>query len=257
MDEKLIGLRNLKKRIAKICEKAEVYRLGGKKLPHIIMELPKGNGQGAVSRYIANCFYNNEILDFSSGFERVLLYTIDGSIEQLKKISYEILGYAVYKNHFEGVVCFDISEMTLYLDEIQMHIFLDLIADISKHAVCIFFLREVTSKNSQKLIKNLKENLYNLEFIDNTPYTNLELAGIALNSVKSRGIEVKEERKVLKELVQIMKENEIGMAYKAIYVADKIVEFADYTGFVPVISYESIEQAFLEKEKEGIFYGKR
>lgn len=90
----LVGLPEVKTFVEDIVKKAEVYRYGGVKPPHMIISLAAGNGQSVVTDYITDTFYENKVRRFRS-FDKSLEYRVDGTFADAEQIIEDIRGRAV------------------------------------------------------------------------------------------------------------------------------------------------------------------
>ena len=79
----LVGLPEVKTFVEDIVKKAEVYRYGGVKPPHMIISLAAGNGQSVVTDYITDTFYENKVRSFRS-FDKSLEYRVKEDADKLR-----------------------------------------------------------------------------------------------------------------------------------------------------------------------------
>ena len=104
----LVGLESLKTAMSEIVSKADAYRKGGTKVPHVVMNLTHENGQSIVANYITSVLYENRLRKFC-GLDILLEYRVDGNLRKMKRIFEEIASNAVYTNEYDGVVALEIS----------------------------------------------------------------------------------------------------------------------------------------------------
>ena len=80
-----IGLAGAVAAIKKNIDQAHIYHRCGLKPPHYIINLDAGNGQTTLTEYIATSYADYGVRHFG-GLDMFLEYTLDGSMEQLKKV---------------------------------------------------------------------------------------------------------------------------------------------------------------------------
>ena len=107
-----IGLANAVAAIKKNIDQAHIYHRCGLKPPHYIINLDAGNGQTTLTEYIATSYADYGVRHFG-GLDMFLEYTLDGSMEQLKKVFADIRACAVYTNEYEGVIAMDIPSWSI------------------------------------------------------------------------------------------------------------------------------------------------
>ena len=104
---KVVGLEGVKKEMDRITAQAEAYRKGGAKVPNIVVNISKDNGQSYVADYITSVLYEYKLRKFC-GLDMILEYRLDGTLKNVKQVFEDIAGNAVYTNEFEGVVAIDV-----------------------------------------------------------------------------------------------------------------------------------------------------
>ena len=118
---KVIGLEGVKKEMDRITARAEAYRKGGAKVPNIVVNISKDNGQSYVADYITSVLYEYKLRKFC-GLDMILEYRLDGTLKNVKQVFEDIAGNAVYTNEYEGVVAIDVSALSEYVNEFQVRI---------------------------------------------------------------------------------------------------------------------------------------
>lgn len=91
-----------------ICKRSALYRNSLLKPPHMVIPLSKHSGRTTLIKYLRDKYKQSGILPFDSGLEDYLEIEFDGSLSQLKQSFTKINSEAIYKNHYTGIISFDI-----------------------------------------------------------------------------------------------------------------------------------------------------
>ncbi|MCR5735512.1 MAG: hypothetical protein K6G22_12975 [Lachnospiraceae bacterium] len=244
---KLIGLNELKKQMELIVSRADAYRKGGARLPHIVMNLTHENGQSLVAAYIASVLHDNGLRGFH-GLDILLEYSLDGSLKQLKNVFADIKSNAVYTNQYEGVVAIDISGLSEYINEYQMEYFIEEIGSVARNATVIIYYDESLGKRMQLIKDKVSEAIGNHINVTVPPYSTKEYSEIVVQNIMERGILVESEEELTKILCDAVDRYHVTSAKEAVAVAEDLVFCADYSDFTPRINVRSVSR-HLEKGK--------
>ena len=221
-----------------ICKYIDEY------IPHMVIPLSKHSGRTTLIKYLRDKYKQSGILPFDSGLEDYLEIEFDGSLSQLKQSFTKINSEAIYKNHYTGIISFDISMLSQYINDIQGDTFFKEIKIIAQYANCVFFTNEFPSKSEERLTKGIISVLggSNVVIFDSDPYSCGELASIMINRMRELGIELKSERNVLALLKSAIPVYEINDLQQAIIATDTIIRNIDYTDSMPIIDEHNIKK---------------
>lgn len=245
----IIGLTPLCKELDAIKTNGEKYRTAGVKVPHFIMNLKKENGQSFVAKYIAEELYDNGLRSFC-GIEMCLEYEIDGSKNQLSNIFEDIRSNAVYTNEYYGVIAFDVSKLSQYLNEYQLEYFLTNLKRVSEFATIIIYCDTDNYSNGSELKNIILSELKNCIDVVLSPYSKEDYAKMVIQNIEDRGIEVETSTKMLKSLGEVINVHGISRARETALMADKLLSYADYSNCVPKIGVKEIS-SFVSSEKKS------
>lgn len=238
-----IGLEAAVAAVQKSLKQAHIYRRCGLKPPHYIINLDGGNGQTTLTEYIAETFANSGVRHFG-GLDTFLEYTLDGSMEQLKKVFADIRSCAVYTNVYEGVIAMDISKLSNHINETQVNVFIDEISKISCYATFIFYIQSKISRNTANLLSKIHEVLDEVEIIDVSPYSSEELAEITKRMIVDSGVMIEDDERVNKLLLEAVLAEEVDTVKMAKKLSQTMIRNSNFNGFIPTLSVVDIESVF-------------
>ena len=231
---KIVGLEAVKSEMSKIISEADAYRKGGAKVPHIVINLSKDNGQSYVAAYIASLLYEYKLRKFG-GLDMILEYRPDGTLKNVKQIFEDIVGNAVYTNEFEGVVVIDVSQFSEYVNEYQMDFFVEQVFIVAKNATVIIYYNDKLGKRMEFVKKRICDALGNHIMIHVEPYSQKEFCEIVLENIKRRGIIVESDVELKKIIYDVMDGKHITNVKEAVTLAENLTFCTDYSGCVPRI----------------------
>ena len=240
---KLVGLDGLKNQMSEIVRKVDAYKKGGARVPHVVMNLTRDNGQSIVADYITSVFYKNELRKFC-GLDVLLEYTLDGSLKQMKQVFEDIESNAVYTNEYEGVVAIDISALSEYINEHQIDYFVEHIGAVGQNATVIIYYDASLGKRMLLIKDKIEKVLGNCIDVSVSPYSQKEFTEIVLQNITERGIEVESEEELETVLCSVVDRYHVSSAKQAATVAEDLVFCADYSDFTPRINSKMVSEHF-------------
>ena len=246
---RIVGLESVKKEMNRITAQADAYRKGGAKVPSIVMDLSKDNGQSYVADYITSVLYDLGLRRFGS-LDLVLEYRLDGSLKNVKHVFEDISGNAVYTNEYEGVVAIDISALSDYVNEYQVDLFVERIAEVSQNATVLIYYDASRGKRMEIVKDRVCKALGNHIDIHVNPYSVKEFSEIAVESIKNKGIVIEFEEELEQVLCHVVDDKHVTNAKEAVAMADNLAFCADYSGFVPKIDMEKVGKLFFPQIKD-------
>lgn len=248
-----IGLTAAVDAIEEICMKTPAYHRCGLKPPHYIINLDAGNGQSTLAEYMAESFADAGIRHFG-GLDMYLEYTLDGTVEQLKKVFSDIRSCAVYTNEFEGVIAMDISKLATHINETQVDIFLSEVSKISRHATFIFYVPSATNRNMAILANKISTAIDEVKILTVYPYNTEEIVAIIKGMIEEAGVMLEEDGNVDKLLCEMVLAKDIISVKAAKKISQELVKNANFKAFIPKLTYTELENVCcltIENKKEA------
>ena len=245
---KIVGLDGVKKEMDKITAQAETYRKGGAKVPNIIVNLTRDNGQSYVADYITSVLHEYKLRKFC-GLDMILEYRLDGTLKNVKQVFEDISSNAVYTNEYEGVIAIDVSALSEYVNEFQIDFFVEHISTVSQRATVIIYYNKELGKRMEIVKERICKALGNFIEIHVEPYSVKEYSEIAVQSIKERGIDIESEKELEHLLCYVVGDKHVSNAKEAVAVAEELAFCADYSGFVPKIDISKVNEFFSISEK--------
>ena len=245
-----IGLRTPCAEIEKACREAHVYRRCGLKPGHFIVPLGAGNGRTTFIEYMADMYKEAGVLDFISGIDDYIEITLDGSLQQLKQAFAEIDAAAVYTNEYCNIIGLDITGIASHPGETQFTEFLRYARRICDHACVVFFVNPLPTRNEERLLEKLCESVENIKRLSVEPYTQEDICDLIVKFLEDHGTRVSGEELFLRRLQEAVTSLDIPCVKGASSVVEELIFYADFSGFVPVVSAGSLKK-LMESRKEG------
>ncbi len=222
------------------CENAEAHRMGVLSISDMAVCLSKGEGRTTLIKYLVDMYKEHGVLDFRSGLDECLEFTLDGSPQQIKKIRAQIESAAVYRNHYEGIIVFDPSELAKHLYEVQMRDFISLVEDVSSHAVLVFFFPNKPNRAEMQLMDKLRKSL-DPWVIEYEAYEDEEdIARIVERYFTDRGIHIETPEKSHDLILDFIGYHCLSHASEAIDLAKMLLVDVDYTKNPPILRKKAI-----------------
>lgn len=246
---KPIGLTTLCAEVEATCKKAHVYKRCGLRPGHLIIPLDSGSGRTTFIEYMTDMYKESGVLDFASGLDDYIEITLNGSLKQLRQAFAEIDDAGVY-NVYSEIIGIDITQLAPHRNEVQYTEFLTNMKQICRHACIIFFVHSVPSRNEEYLIDKLCENLDNIKRLDVEPYTNDDICDLVMKIIIKHGVSIKRNQAFRSVLLDMVTELNILNVKDAIFTADTLVYYADFSGFIPVVDEGSLK-ALIERWRNG------
>lgn len=244
-----IGLKSAVNAIQETIEQAHIYHRCGLIPPHYIINLDAGNGQTTLTEYIAESYASHGVRHFG-GLDMFLEYTLDGSMEQLKKIFADIRACAVYTNEFEGVISMDIAKLASHVNEAQLDVFIQEISKISSYATFVFYIPATMNRNIASLVGKIREVLDDVVMVNVKPYSVEELVEIVKGMITDAGVIIEDSSELDKYLLNYVEAEHINNVKAAKKLSQMMVKNANFEGFLPRLSYSDFENATLLTGKE-------
>ena len=245
---RVVGLEGIKREMDRITAQAEAYRKGGARVPNIVVNISKENGQSYVANYITSVLYEYKLRKFC-GLDMVLEYRLDGTLKNVKQVFEDIASNALYTNEYEGVVEIDISALFEYVNEFQIDYFVEHITEVAQSATVIIYYNEELGKRMEIVKDIICKTLGNYIVIHVEPYSLKEYSEIAIQRIKEHGIDIESEEELENLLCHVVGDKHVSNAKEAVAVAEELAFCADYSGFVPRISIDKANQFFSISEK--------
>ena len=245
---RIVGLDGIKKEIERITAQAEAYRRGGARVPNIVVNLSRDNGQSYVADYITSVLHDYKLRRFC-GLDMLLEYRLDGSLTNVKQVFGDISGNAVYTNEYEGVVAIDVSALSGHANECQVDYFVEHIFAVSQSATVIIYYNGELGRRMEIIKDRIGRALGNFIEIHVEPYSWREYSEIAVQSIRERGIGIESEEELEHLLCHVVEDKHVSSAKEAAGMAEELVFCADYSGFVPRIDMGKVNKLFSIREK--------
>lgn len=245
---KVVGLDGVKREMDRITAQAEAYRKGGAKVPNIVVNISKENGQSYVADYITSVLYEHRLRKFC-GLDMILEYRLDGTLKNVKQVFEDIASNAVYTNEYEGVVAIDVSALSEYVNESQVDFLVNHIAEVAQSATVIIYYNEDLGKRMEIVKDRICKALGNFIAIHVEPYSVREYSEIAVQSIKERGIDIESEEELETILCYVVGDKHVTNVKEAVAVAEDLAFCTDYSGFIPKINIDKVNKFFSICEK--------
>ncbi len=246
--KRLVGFYNLKELLAELKKEERAYQVCRLPLPHLLMELERGNGQTYLTEYITQFFAENDLRSFGS-MDNYLEYQLDGSLKQIHQMFMDIRANAVYSPRFEGVIAMDVTALGQVVNEEQMEVFVKEMTSIMYSATVILFLSP-KCMNKQTLKKVLVEKL-RIKEIEVLLYSKEDYLRIMALKLRELGVKIHEPQKQKERLLCLVEQSDLYNAGDAVCLAEKLAFKADYSGFVPML-FESGTEEVLQSTKDWV-----
>lgn len=238
-----IGLTDAVAAIKKNIDQAHIYHRCGLKPPHYIINLDAGNGQTTLTEYIATSYADHVVRHFG-GLDMFLEYTLDGSMEQLKKVFADIRACAVYTNEYEGVIAMDVSKLVNHVNETQLDVFIGEISKISSSATLVLFVPSAMNRNVATLMGRIRDALDDVEILNIKPYNPEELVEIIKGMISDAGVVMDESIELDKFFLNAVIDEHITNVKSAKKFSQLMVKNANFDGFLPKLGILEVEKSF-------------
>lgn len=236
-----IGLKTPCAEIENTCNKAYIYKRCGLRPKHYIIPLDAGSGRTTLIEYMTDKYKEAGVLDFNSGLDDYIEITFDGTLQQLNQTFAFIDSAAVYTNEYCNIIGMDISSISFHLGEKQFSEFIKNSKRICSHACVVFFVHTTPNKNEEKLLEKLCETVDNIKRITVEPYSKDDICNLVIKAIIEHGIEIKQETVFREVLADLISEFCVCNVADAIITADTLVNYADFSGYTPVIDENSVK----------------
>lgn len=248
-DMELIGMDDVKALMSDIVRNKEAYKRGKASIPNMIIMKDPGNGQTYTTEAITDILLEYELREFH-GLDEYLEYKPDESKASIDWMFSDIEDNAIYDNSYRGVVSVDVSSLVNVLNQYQMKEFEEKIQRVAENATVIVYCSTNLGGKGEKLVKHLKSALNNVKVINSYTFTSKDYANMIIKNILDRGIEVKDKKKIITVLGEVVSDKNVRCAKDAIRLAEQLIFYADYTKNVPVLSFGKTEDFKSEFCKE-------
>lgn len=238
---KPIGLYTPCREIENTCAKAQVYRRCGLRPRHLILPLDPGCGRTTFVEYMVRRYKDAGVLDFTGGLDDFIEIVFDGTLPQLRQAFAQIDAAAVYTNEYRNIISMELSSLACHLGEIQCTEFLKNCRRVSEHACVVFFVQSTPSRNEEKLLQRLTETVDNIRRLTVEPYTKEDLCDLIGKTLTEHGLEIRHVPLFRPVLLEILHQASVANVQQALSLAETLVEFADFSGFVPFVDENSLK----------------
>ena len=228
-----LGMEPLAAAVRQDGDHARQYRRLGLQPGHFIVELDAGNGHTTAAAYLSESYAQAGVRRFG-GLDQMLEYHLDGSMEQLRQTLRSIRANAVYANHFEGVIAWDVTVLATHPGEDQTRLFLSSLPEMAKYATMLFFLPSSPGCSQLLLMEKVCVLLgpEQVRRIRIPPYPEHILAGIVRQTLTGHlGVRLENEPECRAALQEMVRQCGIRNAGQAVQLARQ----ADFTGFAPTL----------------------
>lgn len=249
-DMRLIGMDDVKSMLSDIVRDGDAYKRGKACIPNMIIMMDPGNGQTHTTEVITDILSECGLREFH-GLDEYLEYKPDGSKASIDWMFSDIEDNAIYDNGYKGVVSVDVSQLASVLNQYQMRCFEENIRRVSENATVILYCSTKLGVKGEKVVNRLKEALDNVKVISPYLFTHKDYAKMIVQNILDRGIEVKDEEKIIKVLGEVVSDKDVRCAKDAIRLAEQLVFYADYTMAIPILSFGKTEDFKSEFCKEA------
>lgn len=247
---RLIGMNDVKSILSEIIKTGDAYKRGKACIPNLIIMMDPGNGQTYTSEAITDMLSEFGLREFH-GLDEYLEYKPDGSKASIDWMFADIEDNAIYDNGYKGVVSVDISQLVSVINQYQVRYFEENIRRVSENATVILYCSTKLGVKGEKLVNRLKDALDNVRVIESYMFTPKDYAEMIVQNILERGIDVKDEEKIIKVLSEVVSEKDVKCSKDAIRLAEQLVFYADYTTAVPTLSFGKTEDFKSEFCKEA------
>lgn len=239
----IVGHDELKTQLKTLKDNANAYIKCGVKVPNLVMNIKRGNGQSYVAEKYTMFLHDNNLRKFHA-IDDMKEYRLDGTMKKTRQVFEDIRCNAVYTNEFEGVVAIDISPLTEYVNESQVDYFVEEIRRVAENATVIIYFDDSLGKQITYIKDRLINEMGNCLEIAVLPYTIEEYAEIIVNNLRERGVDVEWGREMEQLLCKIIDSNHVTTAKQAVCVAEKLVLLADYNNLIPRLDCKMLNKYF-------------
>ncbi len=139
--------------------------------PDLLIPVEDQRDSEAIAAYTARLVYEEGLVRFT-GLDRFLMYRMDGTLPNLRRIFSDIKNSAVYTDSYEGVIAFGIDALLQSTSELPLEIFLGKLEEEACGAVIImFYSRELkqTEEYSLRKIEDTITGIVRVEVIEEPP----------------------------------------------------------------------------------------
>lgn len=238
---KPIGLVSPCEEIERTCSEAHMYRRCGVRPKHFIVPLDAGSGRTTLIEYMTDKYKEAGVMDFTSGLDDYIEVVFDGTLQQLKQAFSAIDSAAVYTNEYCNIISMDISEISTHIGETQFTEFIKNCKRVCEHACVVFFVHSTPTRNEERLLDKLCEAVDNVRRLTVEPYSKNDMVSLIIKATAAHGIVCDTGDTFRHTLECLVTEFNISSVKDANAAAEYLVQFADFSGFTPVVGARSIQ----------------
>lgn len=248
--ERPIGLKSVCVEIQETCLHRQMYRRCGLRPRHLIINMDHGSGRSTLIHYMTDMYKDFGVMDFESGLDDSIEVDLDGSLAQLRQAFSIISDAAVYANEYKNIVAIDISKIAFHSSETQYTEFLENVKYLCASACVVFFTRADMSRNEEKLVNTLCDQIDNIKRLSVEPYSKEDYARMVIRNLQNRDIELKNPKTVEEVVLKIIESEVVDTVKKAINLAEQLIRYADFSGFTPVIDGNVLKVKAMELKSQ-------
>ena len=245
-----IGLSAPCAEIEETCCHAKTYQWSDLRPCHLIIPLDSGYGRTTLVEYMATVYKEYGVLDFTSSLDDYIEITFDGTLPQLRAAFGLICSAAEYANAYENIISMDISALATHAGETQYTEFLNGCRQICKHALVVFFVHSVPSRQEEQLLDKLSQTIDSVKRLTVAPYTNEELCALTMKRLTDYGIVIDNASTFYHALLDLIPTLGIATMKEVSAVSSALASFADFSKQIPVISPSCLPSLHTQWQKE-------
>lgn len=183
----LVGIDEFQTMVKSISANVKKYSFLNEPPDSVILKLDRGEGRSAVVEFAANTFKDDKVLDFTSSRDKYIECDFSGALNNYNRNMDAVKSAGEYAECYEGVIGVHCTGIADCYAEDHYKDFICEFKKICQHAFVIFFFSAQPSKNEEKMIKALSEEL-DIRVLTAGKYTSEQLALISLLKMEKEGI---------------------------------------------------------------------
>lgn len=242
----LVGCQELKFYAADLIYHKEVYHKTKLRIPHLILNVDRGDGQSTITHALSNFYKENKLCMFSSS-DLYKEFYIDGTKSNMD----EVFLRKGLDHAFRGVISLDLSGVVYWDSDKVLREFINLANHLSENNVMVVYMGKDIRKKQKELIDTLTSDIKGMRYIPITPYQSSDYAAILSNMINDIGVELEDPEQVGECFSRIITEREVENVSEIRDMAEELVFLADYSQFRPSLS---INKVYDYMERDGVIY---
>ena len=106
---------------------------------------------------------------------------------------------------------------------------------VCEQALVIFFVHSTPSKNEERLIEKITNNIKNVEKVYVSKYTSEELACITEKAINEHGVDIEDYDEFHNLLTDVVELYKVSCVNDAVVLANTLIKLADFSSFIPYL----------------------